>query len=414
MQQLSKLLHHAYENVPYYRNVFDERGLKPEDIKTIEDLSKLPYLTKDIVRKNLCNLISKDIPKDKLVSLRTSGSTGMPLLFYQQKKITDSIELAFIWKMWMSSGYQFNDRCVILRENIPERLSSANEVWWEWNPARNCLILSPYHMTEENLYNYVDKIKKFKPKAVQALPSLLFVLSDFMQRHEMTLFPSPKVILCGSENLYPWQRKKVEDIFKCRVFSWYGQSEKVVLAGECEESSEYHIFPQYGITEVIRHDDKSVSREGETGEIVGTGFNNYAMPFIRYKTNDVAVWTNRRCGCGRAYRLLKRIEGRMQDFVVSRAGHLIPLTTIPYSFVNNVRQFQFYQERPGELTLRIVRMPAYTEKDSQFIIGTLREKLGDEVDFSIEFVDDIARTKGGKYLYLIQKLRIKSGVWFTG
>ena len=229
-----------------------------------------------------------------------------------------------------------------------------------------------------------------------------------MQRHGMTILPSPKVILCGSENLYAWQRRKAEDVFKCRVFSWYGQSEKVVLAGECDKSSEYHIFPQYGITEVIRHDGKSVSREGEMGEIVGTGFSNYAMPFIRYKTRDVAVLTNRKCECGRAYRLLNRIEGRMQDFVVSKTGHLIPMTTIPYSFVNNVRQFQFYQERPGEVTLRIVRMPAYTEKDSQFIIRTLREKLGDEVDFSIEFVEDIARTETGKYLYLVQKLQIKS------
>lgn len=411
MQQLSKLLHHAYENVPYYRDVFDERGLKPDDIETIEDLSKLPYLTKDIVRENFHTLIARNIPKRRLDSVRTSGSTGTPLLFYQQKKVTDSIEQAFIWKMWTGSGYEFNDRCVILRENVPERPAGSNKAWWEWNPAHNHLILSPHHMTEENLYNYIEKIKEFKPRVIQALPSLLFILSDFMQRHGMILFPSPKVILCGSEILYTWQRKKVEDIFKCRVFSWYGQSEKVVLAGECEESSEYHIFPQYGVTEIIGHDGESVCREGETGEIVGTGFNNYAMPFIRYKTKDAAVWTNRRCECGRAYPLLGRIEGRTQDFVVSKTGHLIPLTAIPYSFVDNVRQFQFYQERPGEITLRIVRMSAYKEKDSQFIIRTLREEMGDKVDFSIEFVDDVARTETGKYLCLVQKLEIESGVY---
>ncbi len=409
IQQLSKLLHHAYEYVPYYHKVFDERGLKPSDIKKIEDLSKLPYLTKAIVRENVHTLIAKNISKRRLDSVRTSGSTGTPLVFYQQKGITDSMELAFIWRMWRCGGYQFGDRCVVLREDAPDRLEGGKRIWWERNPAYNYLILSPHHMTEENLYNYVEKIREFKPKAMQTLPSLLFILSDFMQRHGMAPFPSIKVILCGSETLYPWQREKAEDVFNCKVFSWYGQNEKVVLAGECKENNEYHIFPEYGVTEIIGRDDKHVTREGEMGEIIGTGFNNYAMPFIRYKTKDVAVWTNKNCDCGREYRLLKKVEGRLQDFIVSKTGHLIPITTIPYSFVNNVKQFQFYQEAPGKVTLRVVRMSTYRKEDSEYILRILREEMGESIKFCIEFVDNVGRTRGEKYMYLIQKLPIKFG-----
>lgn len=409
IEQLQKLLNHTYENVPYYRRVFDERDIKPKDIRSIDDLQKLPYLTKDIIRKEFNNLLAKNMPKSILTSVRTSGSTGTPLVFYQQRGVADSIELAFIWRMWRWSGYQFGDRCVILREEAPDRLEGGKKAWWEWNPVYNYLVLSPHHMTEENLYKYVERIREFKPKVIQAIPSIIFILSDFMQRHRIVPFSSIKVILCSSETLYPWQREKIENAFDCRIFNFYGQTEHVVLAGPCERRNEYHIFPEYGITEIIGRDDKHVTREGEMGEIVGTGFNNYAMPFIRYKTKDVAVWTNRRCDCGREYRLLKRVEGRLQDFVVSKTGYLIPLTTIPYSFVNNVRQFQFYQEAPGEVTLRIVRMLTYTEKDSEHILGTLQEEIGCSLKFSIEFVDDIARTKGEKYLYLIQKLSIKVG-----
>jgi phenylacetate-CoA ligase len=177
----------------------------------------------------------------------------------------------------------------------------------------------------------------------------------------------------------------------------------------CEKRNEYHIFPEYGITEIIRPDGKQVTREGELGEIIGTGFYNYAMPFIRYKTSDIAVWTNEKCDCGREYSLLKRIEGRLQDFVVSQKGHLIPMTTIPYSFVNNVKQFQFYQDTPGEVTLRVVRMSTYTKKDSEYILGILSEEMGESIEFCIEFVDNIERTKGEKYMYLIQKLPVEFG-----
>lgn len=407
MQQLQKLLIHAYENVPYYRTVFDERGLRPEDIRNFDDLRKLPYLTKDIIRKEFDNLVAKNIPKSMLIYARTSGSTGTPLLLYYQKGRSKPIELAFIWRMFNWYQYQFGDRCVILRESVPNRFKGGKKDWWEWFPDYNYLVLSPHHMTEENLYKYVEKIREFKPRAIQAIPSIIFILSVFIRRHRINPFPSIKAILCCSETLYPWQREEIEKAFNCRVFNFYGQTEHVVLAGPCERKDEYHIFPEYGITEIIKPDGKRVTREGEMGEIVGTGFYNYAMPLIRYTTKDMAIWTDKKCDCGREYSLLKRIEGRLQDFIVSKNGHFLPMTAIPYSFMNNVKQFQFYQDTPGKITLRIVKMPTYTSKDSEHILRTLKDEAGDNLDFSIEFVDDIARTKGEKYLYLIQKLPIK-------
>ena len=403
MQQLSKLLHHAYENVPYYRRIFDERGLKPEDIQNSDDLRKLPYLTKEIIRKNFNELIAKNIPKSELELERTSGSTVSPLSFYHEKRRTNSLEYAFIWAMWNLIGYRFNDK----RVNLGLELVGKSESWWEYNPIEKSLTLSPLHMTDENLYSFVKKIEQFEPNAIKAIPSTIIVLADFMQRHNISSFPSVQVILLGSEMFYPWQRKIIKKVFNSQVCSWYGQTEKVVLAGECGETNEYHIFPEYGVTELIGQNGEKIKQDGKRGDIVGTGFSNYAMPFIRYRTGDLAILSDRNCSCGRNYPLLKRIEGREQEFIVSKNGHLVPITALPYSsFILNVKQFQLYQEKRGEITLKVVKMPTYTETDSQRIFKRLREDLCD-IKISIEFVNHIPKTERGKYMYMIQELPIE-------
>jgi len=405
MQQLSKLLHHAYENVPYYRVVFDERGLKPKGIQDFDDLRELPYLTKEIIRKNLHGLMARNIPKHKLLSRRTSGSTAKPLAFYCELGRTVPIQNAFVWAMWNRMGYQFNDK----RVNLGFERVNKPGYWWEFDPSRRMLTLSPFHMTEKNLHSYTKKIREFEPKAIKGLPSTITILSDFMQRHNLSPFSSVRVILCESEMLYSWQRETIESALNCRVFSCYGQFEGVALAGECEESNEYHVFPEYGVTEVIGRNGEHVKQEGEMGEIVGTSFTNFAMPFIRYRTGDIAVWTNKRCICGRNYDLLKRIEGRESEFIVSKDGHLISTTAVPDSlFMFNVKQFQYYQEKPGEIFIKIVRASNYRQSDSERIIKRISQYMGD-VKIRLELVSHIPRTSRGKYLLIIQNIPIKFG-----
>ncbi len=197
---------------------------------------------------------------------------------------------------------------------------------------------------------------------------------------------------------------------KCRIWSFYGHTEQAVLAGECEKSTYYHIFPEYGVTELISRDENPLNHEGEVGEIAGTGFNNYAMPFIRYKTGDLAVYTQQKCSCGRNYQLIEKVEGRLQEFVVAKDGHLIPLGDMQIFFVfDNIKQFQFYQDKKGEVIFNIVRKKSYTNIDTKYIYSELNKKLGNDMDLKIHFVENIPRTKNGKYRFLIQKLAIKFG-----
>jgi len=410
MQQLSKLLSDAYENVPYYRKVFDERGLQPKDIQNFNDLRKLPYLTKEDVRNNLNDLMAKNLPKSRFQYVSTSGSTGIPLWFYRERGVTGPRELAFHWRMRGWIGYRFTDKCAVLRGNVIRRTEGNKPAWWEYSPVDRLLVLSLHDMTQENLVKYVEKLNEFQPKFIQAFPSGITVLARFLKEHDIQLACSIKAILCGSENMYASQRKMLEEAFKCRVFSWYGHTETAVLAGECDKDTRYHIFPEYGITELIGSNGSPVNHQGEVGEIVGTGFINHAMPFIRYRTGDLARYAQGTCSCGRNYRLLEGVEGRLQEFIVAKDGHLISLgdMQIPFAF-DNVRQFQFYQDEKGRVVFSVVKKGRYTEEDTQHIKRALCERFGESVDISIRLVDTIPQTQSGKYRFLIQKLPVEFG-----
>ena len=406
---LSRLLDHAYENVPYYRRVFDDRGLVPADIRTPDDLTLLPFLTREDLQKNLADLKARNYPESAFEYVTTGGSTGIPVGFYYERGASRAKEWAFMKTQWDRVGYRFTDRCVVLRGHVVN--PAPDGTYWKKALFGRWLIMSSHCMTEETLPAYVDRIRRFRPRFIHAYPSTAVILARYMREHDVAPFPTVKAVLCGSENLYPWQRSLLAEAFGCRVFSWYGNSEQTVLAGECEESTHYHIFPEYGVVELIGQDDRPVEGPGAMGEVVATSLTNFVCPLIRYRTMDVAVATKEQCSCGRQYPLLERVEGRLQEFIVTRNGNLISVTPINYESgaFENIRQFQMYQEEMGELVMKVVRKPTYTEEDTRQLTRELRWQLGDEVNVHIRFVDEIPRTRGGKFRYLIQKLPIEIG-----
>ena len=403
MNEITKLLNHSYKNVPYYRKVFDERGLKPRDIQNFNDLKQLPYLTKEIIQNNLEDLVARNYDKRNLTYVTTGGSTGIPMGFYADKRVVRPREWAFMTTQWSRVGYDINkkNKCVILRGNIPEK------GLYEYDGKD--LILSSYQLTDNNMKMYINMIKKFEPDFIQAYPSSISILSDFILQNDIKLnLYNLKAILCGSENLYDFQRIKIKDAFNVRVYSWYGHTEVSCLAGECEKSSSYHIFPEYGYTELINENDNDVTGEDEVGEIVATGFNNYAVPFIRYKTMDLAVNTNKVCSCGRNYKLIKRIEGRKQDYFINRYGNKITFTCSDDALwrVNDkIFAYQYIQNEPGKVILTIEPKKELDAKDYKCIRQDFL-KFYPDFEIEIKLVEHIERTKRGKYKFLIQKLKI--------
>jgi len=413
IQQLSKLLNHAYESVPYYRRVFDKRSLKPKDIKNFDDLKKLPYLTKDDVRKNLKDLIARNILKEDMKYVTTGGTSGEPLGFYIERK-TNIIRMAFEWREWNWMGYKFGDRCIVLRGNVVKRKENGKPSWWEYDKENNYLILSTYDMTDENLPKYIKKIEAFKPRIIRAYPSAIDILAKFIKENNLKINTNGniKAISTSSENLYPTQRELIEEVFKCPIFDKYGNCEQVAILGECEKHEGYHDFMEYSYTEILDKEGKPITREGETGEIVSTGFTNYAVPFIRYKTEDLIKYNTRNCSCGREYPLIKSIEGRLQGFIVANDGSLIALGPAIFGIHDiewtRVKQIQFLQETPGELIIQVAKNPSYSDTEIEtYVLRLFRARLKRRCKLQVRFVGYIPYTRRGKFNYLIQKIDIE-------
>jgi phenylacetate-CoA ligase len=227
------------------------------------------------------------------------------------------------------------------------------------------------------------------------------------------------LILASSENVYPGQREALEEGFGGRFFTWYGHSELLVLAGECEHSPLAHAFPEYGILELVDEKGDVIDRPGITGEITGTGFNNEVMPLLRYRTGDYAEYApgagspavpehaGPACACGRAYPLLTSIRGRwLQEMIIGAHGERISITALNMhsDVFERVRQFQFFQDAPGEVEIRIVRGEGYKEEDTRRIAEELAHKLGNAVRLGVVFLEEIPPTGRGKHRFLIQEL----------
>jgi len=402
LNQLNKLIHHAYENVPYYTNLFDNLGLKPRDIQDFKDLKKLPYLTKQIVKENIIDLKAKNYSRRKFEFITSGGSTGKPLVMYVQKGVAEAEYLAY--------NQIFLDRANCHFKNKRVHLFGFDNIC-KHHVLGRIMTLSSFYMSGEKLPFYINMIRKYKPIFIIAFPSAITSLAKFMYKKNIKSFSSIKTVICGGETIYEWQRKLVEKTFQCRVHNIYNLAELVVFATSCENSNNYHVYPEYGITELINKDGKIVSKNGKKGEIIGTGFTNFIFPLIRYKTEDIGIFSNQRCKCGRNHLMLENIIGRTQQFILSKSQRLFHLTGI-YGLVahctQNVKECQFYQEKEGEIILRIVKENNYTNRDEELIKKSFHRKFREEIDLTISYVDNIPKTSRGKHQFLIQKLPIES------
>jgi len=405
LEQLEKLLNHAYKNVPYYRRVFDERGLKPGDIQSIEDLRKLPFLTKEIIRKNKEKLKAANFHGSAFSNATTGGSSGDPFGFYNQVGYSNVRERAFIYSLWSRVGFHESDKRLVLRGST---VKNDNKI--EYNPTTKEIICSIYDMDENHLFLYFKKMKEEHVKYIHGHVSSIVIFANFLIRNNLS--HNLRAVFGASEKVFPFQREIIKKAFNTRLFSWYGQSEQVVLAGECERSSLYHVFPEYGVLELIDEDGNNIYVPGQSGEIVGTSFNNYVMPFIRYRTGDVAKYSSQKCNCGREYDLLEDIEGRSYEYIVTKCGNKISLTGLifgqHFEAFEHIERMQIYQDKQGAIEIRIVKLQGYSKRDEIEIDEIIKKAVGPALSVKFNYVKNIPLTARGKHRFLIQKLIVKS------
>jgi len=405
--KLRELVQYAYQEIPFYRDLFDRHGLRPGQVQDLSDLNKIPILTKEQVKAHSNRLRAPRASGKKPFSQATSGTTGSPLRVFLDPSVIRA-ERAWIWrhrtwggldfrKGWRARGWRgtFGGHPIVPFER-------QKGPFWRVNVPGKQIHFSTYHMTKTHLPLYVKKMKTRKICFIDGYPSTIFILAKFLKSAGV---PCPmKAVFTGAEPLYPDQRRVIEEVFGPRVFDYYGLTEKVASAGECQCHSGLHVNMEDTIVEIITR-EKGTSGSSE-GEIVGTSLVNHTMPLLRYKTGDVSACRQGTCSCGRALMRIEPVQTKVEDIITTADGRYISASNLTYAFkpLSHIRESQIIQEDVDSITVKIVAQDDYSQEDERLLVKSLQEKLGSQMRIEIDRVDHIPRTQTGKFRFSISKV----------
>jgi len=407
-ERLRRLIEHAYERVPYYRRIMDERDIRPSDIRSGEDLRKLPVLTRDLVRANFEELIARGYPRSKLHRGTTGGSTGSPLVFYTTSEDQRERGFARGIRALEFAGVELGDRRLLIRlarhhdragQKLLHRLSRRVERVVE-RDSRD--------ITLRSLPSIVALLSRPNMRCLTGYPSAVAYIAAWI--HEMGVTP-PELdsVITGGEQLFEHQRQRIRDVFHREPHSKYSCQEVFEIAMECEAHTGLHVAAEDVILEIVDGADTPLG-PGKEGRVLLTNLHNYGMPFIRYENGDSGSLVASACPCGRALPLLSHVVGRRFDMIHTPSGRRITGSNLGSGrfALLPILQFQVVQEELDHVIVRIVPRtatgPAGLEDMRVRIPRMLNEIIGDDVRVEVEFCDHIELTAGGKHLLVISKV----------
>ena len=401
---IKRLLDHAYRNCPYYKKRFDREGIHPSDINSFDDFLSVPVLKKEDVHQYGKELIAPNI--DKYKSFLTSGSTGKPLRGYINKESSE-FRRACGRRSEFWAGYDLGERTYVLYGNPEKELKGLKKLRAKFRRKflLRTQVLDMLCLSDESMLKFAHKMRKKSPSLLWGHAHGLYLLANFLERRGIDHI-RPKGIYSAGMVLHDFEREKVEKVFQCKFQDRYGTEELGLIATECKEQKGLHINTDCHYVEFLEKDGRHVP-PGERGLIVVTDLTNLAMPFIRYRLEDVGIPSAQKCSCGRTQPLIEKIEGRVADFLVSPDGRLVSGISLTDHFAGHipgVAQIQIVQEKVDLLTLNIVRDENFGEKSKQTISDLIREFFGGEMGIRYEFMKQIPQTASGKYRFTICKV----------
>lgn len=396
-EQLDSVLNLAEACVPFYRQRDTGILLMARDV--LQKLAQLPLLRKKDVMRDPTAFIATNVPKWSQFSIFTSGTTGTPLVLTQTM---DSVkrENVFIRRQMYWAGYKEGDKLAWMRGDMIVPFTNRKPPFWRLNRTDNSLMMSSYHLSAENAPAYLDALRQFDPALIQAYPSSIAYLANWLLSAEQKAdIPSLKGIMTSSETLTDEQREQIEIAFGVRVFDWYGGVERVAAIGSCEYGR-YHIIEDYSFVELKSSGDG-------LAEIIGTSFNNAAMPLIRYVTGDSVELESpeSKCLCKRDFRLVKRIMGRLDAVIKTPDGRSIGRLDI-YKGIFGIVEAQVVQESLDAIEIRVVpsQNGMLSKKIKDRLINNIQSRIGFDMTVQIVEVKSLPRTKNGKLLGVISTL----------
>lgn len=408
LEQVRQVCTLAYERSALYRRSFDAAGFHPGDLNRLEDVRSLPTIDKSTLRSRLAEMTTRSTRALDIEYVSTGGTSGTPVHFYVGRD-RSAIEYAYLVSSWERAGYRSHMPQAVLRGKTVK--ANRRGLRHEYDALLRRHYYSNFHLTDETMGGYLDHIETLGPCFLHVYPSATVTLAHFCERLGRQAPANVLGILAGSENVRPPDRELIERVFKVRLFSWYGHSEKLVFAAECEHSSDYHVWPTYGFFELLDDAGRPVTTPGERGEIVGTGFINTVVPFIRYRTGDYAVYLGEGCRrCGREHTRIGTVEGHGHEGLVGRDGQFISITTFLRAahsdHMMSVQRYQFYQDRVGVAEFRVVAAVGAAREQVEALASSFVCRTEGQLGLTVKLVSEIPLTPSGKYRLVDNRLGV--------
>ncbi len=399
LQRLKKMMTYVWESNSFYRQRMESVGLFPEQIRSAEDLRRLPVLTKSDVRTHVDSMISRGFQKSQLQMAKTGGSTGKSLELY------------------------FTEECSEQRNACARR----HDCWTGWQPGEpiaacwgnpkypqtlkqklNANLLQPYiyldtmQVDKAAVQSFLEQWQHSKPTLLYGHAHSIYLLADTIRSNNLVA-PRPSGILSTSMMLIPSERKVIEEVFGVKVTDRYGCEEVSLIACECEQHLGMHLNIEHLVIEFLKDDDTPAA-PGEPGRIVVTDLMNQAMPLIRYAVEDVGVYSDRVCSCGRGLPIMEHVTGRVADFLIKPDGSRVAGVSLIENTLTNyagIEQMQIVQSKLNQIELNIVRAENYPEATTEALLQYFSDIFGREVAVNINYIDRIAPEPSGKYRFSI-------------
>lgn len=396
--KLKDFLIHCSQNSQYYKRI-----LKKININKIneEEFEQIPVLTKDIIRTNFNNLISVDAQKRNCFYNTSGGSTGEPVKFVQDES----------YRKWANATnlYYYNDILDVHEPSIKKVLLWGSErdlfaknrdfkgKFANW--VNNVKFLNTFKMNPNDMDRYVNIINSFKPELIRGYASSLYEFCRYIEKKGKDIH-SPKFVISTAEPLRNRMKEQIENVMGTKVYNFYGSREISNLAGECERGS-LHFFPFWNKYEVLDDNNKPL-KQGKEGKIILTNLFNYSMPLLRYEIGDIGAIGTKKCKCGNIMPTLEKVSGRLYENFIKKDGTFIygHYFTYQFYFKDWIKSFQIIQEDYDKIRIVAVLNSDINNSDKKEIERKIRLLMGQTCEIKWDFVDEIATTKSGKYMWV--------------
>ena len=407
LRRLRQVLKYAYTNVPFYHDKFKKAGIDPSEIRTLDDIAKVPITTKDELRQQpQSRLISQEYLDRNLRVVTTSGSTGKPFRICMTGA-EDDWRKAIYMRANICCGQRLRDKWLVIVG--PHHFTSATGLQRTLGIyTRTCVSVF------EDVATQISIAKNMRPDILDGYSSSILLLSKEMEKTGQTEHIRPRIVFGNAEIIVESSRKYIEHVFQAPYYDQYGCAEFNRTAWQCPEKSGYHMDEDSVVAQFVDEQEKEVSA-GERGEIIYTSLFNFAMPFIRYGVGDLGIPSDEKCSCGRTLPLMKTVEGRRDSLIVLPGGQKLSpraftVATSMYEHYHDIEQFRIVQKESNLLEILLkLRENAGNEKTiGKGLEAHLNRMLNLEkqsMRLDVKLVKDIPLGKGGKLMAVISELK---------